>query len=302
MRIHSSRNSARSREAGLTLIEILVSSALLLFIILGLTLLFNQTTKAFRAGTRQSDIHVGARGAMQLLCADIAQLANTQVNEQTNLAVRMLFTATGPVTEFSLPGSTNTFICMMQSFYGWRHSGNEWVPTGYRVLDADDLNNPQILAGSLYRYQYPAYGEVPPGNYDSYNWFVNSIPSNTVNNGFVTNGYFNRLLDGVVHFRVEAFDAQGQPFRNDIRENLNTNLVVGPDLLENYNMATNMPKQVAFRDGAMPALLEVELGILEPQTLAQLRALPSGKKLDFLKAQSGKIHLFRQQIAIHAGR
>ena len=59
-------------------------------------------------------------------------------------------------------------------------------------------------------------------------------------------------------------------------------------------------------ENSLPSYLDVELAILEPQALEQLRSLPYVPTLSqdeqpavkFLKRQLTKIHIFRQRIPI----
>src|SRR5690348_10204498 len=60
----------RKYQRGLTLIEILVSSALLLVITLGLTAMFNQTQRAFRMGMESVDVYEGTRAATEMMGRD----------------------------------------------------------------------------------------------------------------------------------------------------------------------------------------------------------------------------------------
>jgi hypothetical protein len=53
---------------------------------------------------------------------------------------------------------------------------------------------------------------------------------------------------------------------------------------------------MGFASNALPAMVEIELGILEPQTLEQARSVLNPDV--FLQKQAGKVHIFRQQIPI----
>jgi hypothetical protein len=95
---------------------------------------------------------------------------------------------------------------------------------------------------------------------------------------------FNRIADGVIHFQVRAFDQNGY----ELAVSTNTGTLVYPTLPDWSN--------------ALPHHLEVELGLLEPETFERARALPPANQLGFLTNQSARVHIFRQQIAVHTAR
>jgi hypothetical protein len=55
-----------------------------------------------------------------------------------------------------------------------------------------------------------------------------------------------------------------------------------------------------FRSIALPAAIEMEIGILDPDSLAQFRALPEGSVFAerFLSNRAAQVQLFRQRIPI----
>jgi hypothetical protein len=93
---------------------------------------------------------------------------------------------------------------------------------------------------------------------------------------------FYRIIDGVVHLRVRAFDANGGEITNGFAP------VLG---LPTDN--TNSP---------IPNSVELELGILEPQVVEQVRSLGPNvtAELNFLTNRMGAVHIFRQQIPVRA--
>ena len=50
--------------------------------------------------------------------------------------------------------------------------------------------------------------------------------------------------------------------------------------------------------GALPGYFDVEMAVVEPQILKQMRALPPAFQADFLGRQIGKVSLFRQRVPI----
>ena len=105
---------------------------------------------------------------------------------------------------------------------------------------------------------------------------------------------FNRIIDGVVDFRVRAYTGTGT-----------NNFIPGPGVLIT-NVFTNAsflttniyaapyfaPSQAAgeyqyeFFGNAVPGYVEVELGVLEPRTLERFRALTNTGRRGRLSPQS----------------
>jgi hypothetical protein len=102
------------------------------------------------------------------------------------------------------------------------------------------------------------------------------------------------IVDGVVHLRLRAFDAQGFLIMptNQVRQA--TNYWSGFARLENE------VDYAYFVSNAVPASLELEMAILEPQLLQRYRAFIGNANLqrDFLSNNVARTHLFRQRIPI----
>jgi len=124
---------------------------------------------------------------------------------------------------------------------------------------------------------------------------TNSLAIESVMLGTNVNPVYHRVVEGVVHFRLEAFDKQGNPL-------LATN---APGEIEIKPMIPGLPAYLgySFSNTNLPAFVDIELGILEPQTYkqfqARLQASPANASA-FLKARAGKVHLFRQRIPIRS--
>jgi hypothetical protein len=59
--------------------------------------------------------------------------------------------------------------------------------------------------------------------------------------------------------------------------------------------------RVSFVSNAVPAYLELELGVLEPDAFRRYQGLKEGsptKAREFLEKQAAKVHIFRQRIPI----
>ena len=62
--------------AALTILEMLVSSAMLALIIVGLTAMFVQTQKAFKTGVKQTDVGDAGRSIADLIAGDLSELSD----------------------------------------------------------------------------------------------------------------------------------------------------------------------------------------------------------------------------------
>jgi hypothetical protein len=96
-----------------------------------------------------------------------------------------------------------------------------------------------------------------------------------------------------VHLRVRAFDGRGQLMT------WRTNNYVGLNMLNDGTGET----RYAFTNAALPAYLELEMGVLEPRAVERLKsfATPTSAS-NYLWRSAGRIHLFRQRIPIRTAQ
>src|SRR5690606_28261918 len=99
----------------------------------------------------------------------------------------------------------------------------------------------------------------------------------------------SRIIDGVVHFRVRAFDLEGYW----IDETRNFNITAAP-----YT-ANGEPENLFFSSNALPSSVEIELVILEEKTLERARSITdAGARRTFLAQHAGKVHIFRWRVPV----
>jgi type II secretory pathway component PulJ len=259
MILRSSQFHSRRRcQSGLTLVEILVASALLLMLTVGLTLMFNQTQRAFRTGIKQMDVVETGRTALEMIARDFEQAVDAQQNV-TILALGHYSALDVIQNENGAPFRTNTIY----EIYALNRDRGDWVGTGYAVA------NTIPGVGTLQRFTYRTNSDEL--TIDPYNIFLNELSTSNYQ-------HFNRVIDGVIHFQVNAVDASGVV--------ISTNVLYYP----------NPPGELTNR---LPVALEIELGILEPRVVEQARSYPTAAlRQNYLKQQAGKVHIFRQQIPI----
>lgn len=294
---------ARRPGAAFTLIEIMVTVGLLSFIILGLLAMFNQTSRAFRAGMTQTDILETGRSTMDMIAREVEQ---TYASHQptlnypnsvltyrcTNFFVETPIYPSGFGAPWAqdLPGSSLPRTNLIQRFFFLSKINQDVFGTGYFVVpDAANAN-----VGTLYRVMVTNLARTAPINLSSR--FQNASVAS-----------YNRIADGVVHFRVRAaalngFEITGSDntaetnawFRTGTVSRSVTNAVAWVNL--GYPEWT---RGLYFMQDAIPANVEIELGLLEDRTLARLRGIPDANgQNQFLQNHAGQVHLFRQRVPL----
>jgi type II secretory pathway pseudopilin PulG len=285
-----------------TLVEILMAMTLMSLIVLALMTVFNSTQTAFRAGLTQTDVLESGRATMDLIKSDLETM--TPSLGYSNLAVNFCITTNSisgvsyspysPLYQ-SLPAVNNPNTPqrtnVLESFFilsrGNVNGGDSWIGTGYAVL-ATNLQNDLY---PLYRFttNYPIMAADPIQLF--YTNALNNLSNNFLN--FLASPMNNgsHLMDGVVHLRVQAFDINGVLI-NTNRANITTNLLAG------------VPGEVGvwFYSNAVPASVEIEMGVFEDSTLQHAEGLPNLPPVyaqsNYLSNHVGQVHIFRQRIRI----
>ena len=102
-----------------------------------------------------------------------------------------------------------------------------------------------------------------------------------------------RVLDGVVHFRVQAYGTNGVLLDPQFDFGLFPGVDVYDDPENRFEFAYR------FRDDALPTAVEIELGVVEEDVVARARALPAGNiRRQYLEKEAGKVHIFKQRVPI----
>jgi len=248
----------------------MVAVGLLTFIVLGLLAMFNQTQRAFRTSITQSDLLENARSAMDILTRDIEPMAACHVPAHGLVQSTNFFVEPSPgfppsaqfpvLWRQDLPGTTEVRTNIVQQFFFLSRLNQDWIGTGYLVLP-DDQNNPMV--GTLYR--FCATNLVRSGVVNVSSNFLNPLP-----------WQLHRIADGVVDLRVVPYAPNGFPI-------VSLNLTrpawylrePGTNVFNRVPQAITTPnpqfpeswEACYFVDEAVPAYVEIELGMLEPQIL-----------------------------------
>ena len=302
-----------------SVIELLLAVAIMGVIIYALYSMFNQTQKALRNTETQSGVSDKARAIMEMLAREVEQAQPTHLSvvirgdlhQVTNYYSQMDFLQRiqGDNRENSgVRRRTN----VLESFYFTATETNWWNVVGYKV------NHATNVVGELKRYAWTNNFRHHPVN------FV------TATAGFHTQSitneqFFHHIADGVIHFKITPYDARGyqlaynttnrQPDTYRIYRTRANGAVMTPltnycDVATNYhanvllqqftNFSTNY-SYTTFRSNALPAYIELELGMLEEDALRQYYSMLSDNNpnaASFLSDKISKVHLFRQRIPI----
>jgi prepilin-type N-terminal cleavage/methylation domain-containing protein len=300
-----------------SMIEILVVVALLSVIVLGLMAMFNQTQRAFRLGMSQTDVLQSGRMATELITREIGQTTLSYV-DRTNIfdaVTNQTPNFDSQVVNFtlqSLPGSAAFRTNIMDDVFFLVRENQTWKGIGYfvRTNRADDPDLPGGVgpAGTLYRFEtndtVAQFQANPGGLFSGFN-FARRWPFNAATNGV------SKVVEGVVHFRIRPFDTSGWMIPNNPSYSTNwpyslTNLpaLVSSNLFIDFNYQyypaiSGEYGLYSFFSNAVPAAVEMELGVLEQQVYDQYKSIPIlSAQQAFLTNQAPHVHLFRQHIPI----
>jgi len=289
-----------ARRRAFSLIEILVVVALLSVIIIGLMLMFSQVQKAFRTGMTQTDVLEAGRVAGDMLDRELEQITPAY-QSGTNFYAQVPYAAGTYDTPFvqPLPGSTLDRMNLIHDLFFVAKRNQDWVAIGYFVRMNYQTNSLLSLSplgvGTLYRFETNA---TPLSGRHVTNLF------NEFNLARFDERLATKVVDGVVHFKVRAFDTNG--IRIDRLwvanrpgvTNLNASYL-------NYtaNQLGGEVEQYEFRSNAVPAAVELEMGLLEDKVWQRFQGLPAfgprpTAQEKYLADQAGRVHLFRSRVTI----
>jgi prepilin-type N-terminal cleavage/methylation domain-containing protein len=326
---HASRftfHVSRVPPRAFTLVEILVTMALLSFIVVGLFATLNQVQRAFRSGMAQVDRLEAGRAVTEMLPRELEQITPCNANTVT-FSTRMI--PGTPLTQ-SLPGmptgtspAVTSRTNLLQDCFILMRQNQSWVGIGYcvRINDPNDPNGKLVLpetalgsgklgAGSLYRFVTTTNVLRSDGTPSDpgvlYSNFVNAAQSGL--------GISNRICDGVIHFYLGAYATNGYQLSLGTRSGTNvacfrpdpysvnplytvvhpTQVIPGPGYPGNL-------AELRFRSNAVPAVVELQLGILEQPAWERYDSIPvPAARWAYLQRADvcSRVHLFRQRATV----
>lgn len=277
MAVGSKRTKIRApRTSAFSLIEMMVAVTLLLIIIAALLAVFYQTQRAFRLTATQVDVLESGRAAMELLTGELPEISASGRDGQVNVYAQTAF----PALIQPRPAPSAPRVNLIQDFFFLRQNNDDWIGTGYFVLP---FSTEPI--GTLYRFELSVTNVTD--NSQIY-WLFTNFLAATQQNPPPANSH--RVIDQVVDLRISPYNAQGQFWTNYV---------------DSKYSFTN-----SFTNSALPAYLDLELGILEPRAFERYKALadPLVKGTDptrafqYLSNHVEKVHLFHQRIPIRTGQ
>jgi len=310
---HASRttHSALRPSPAFTLVEILVTISLLAFIILGLFAVFNQVQRAFRSSMNQVDQLEAGRAVTEMLPRELEQTIPAGYAFPNGVNFYAFIPNSTPLTQ-SLPGTPVPRTNLLEDCFMLLRTNQTWIGIGYCVRTNDsqgrlwlpECGSGQMGVGSLYRFttNLPVLYDTATGSSplnglaqdpsQLYIDFLNACspgsPASTV--------ISNRICDGVIHFRFRAFDTNGV---------LLTPLSVIPQATAIF-YSTVAPGEIGlykFCSNAVPASVEMELGILEQHAVDRYNSIGTpAARLNYLQSAdhylSSRVQLFRQRIPL----
>ena len=289
-----------NRRRAFSLVELLVAMTLLSLIVLVLMAVFGQTQTAFRSSVTQTDVLEGSRSAVEMITADLRNMAPSGGGSNwvspVNFVVldndygNSLYPTMPPLAylplQQTLPGTATQRTNVLNYFFMLGRENMKWTGVGYAV----NTTNASPLY-SLYRF----YGET---NLTSNPFFLYSNFVSTVYNQRWTN--MSRVLDGVVHLTVRAYDRNGVWLTNGCGWNY-TNRFGGPLRPQNVWFCFPAWGEVGgyFFSNAVPAAVELQMGVIEDRALQRAESFGSlTAASNYLAQQSGRVHVFRQRVTI----
>lgn len=274
------------RSHAFSLVEILVVVGLLSIIILGLVAMFSQTQRAFRLGLAQVDVLESGRALTDMLNRELSQMSPARASNAVNFYANL--ESVDPLKQ-ELPGNPAPLRTnLIEELYFLTKENQTWTGVGYYIYPTNGG------VGTLYRYASNAFfGQDPAQLYSGYHRTVNDA----VNRNVFTN--LNRILDGVVHFKVRAYDPAGNWITSSNQfspDNLFNVVVREPSLARS---AAGESEYYLFTTNVVPAFVELELGVLEERAIVRARTITDTQsRSNYLAREAGRVHLFRLKVPV----
>lgn len=289
---HVSRFTFRASLAAFTLIEVMIVVVLMSVIILGLMAMFSQTQRAFKAGMTQTDMLEGGRMATEMLSRELEQIVPayaTVVPGRTNF-----FTVLETEFAQTLPAGSPERTNLISRIFFLTHENQTWTGIGY-FLAPDTTVTPVNPVGVLTRFEMSdtaaGFAQRP--------WLLISN-FNLASQGFTSYGSLSKILDGVVHFYFRTCDTNGYWINPSGPPTPIGQIWTHSDWSANLPIPLYPPRaDYHFTNNAVPAYVEFELGVMEQGAVDHYKSIPiSNIQSNYLRLQAGRVHLFRQRVAV----
>jgi hypothetical protein len=294
------RPSSFQRRA-FTLVEILTALAITTIIVIALVSMFNASTKALQVANRQTDIWESARATFGILKREIGEVTAGGLPERVHL-----FSANDPAAfyELAIPNLPRPTPILRKDIYLLTRENDQWTANVF-LLGRDRQSDPDSAVATLYHYRksYPAVTAFDDNQLDiDVNLGVpplklplplaqarDALDKNLddLADGRPPDGTVNAMAKGIVHLQLVAYAADGRAFTNSLE------LAALPD--DHYNVRDTL----WFQGDILPASLDLEMFVLEPDRIEEFRAQagPIARQL-YLEKHINSIQLFRTRIPI----
>lgn len=316
MRCSVPHRSAVARRA-FTVLELMLSIAIMTVIFIGLYTVFDQTQKALRHTISQVDVLESVRSTTDLVGRDFESFAYVPLTKYTNLYVGQSPYNLSLRLENLSQGELLTTV--LQDVFFHQRQGDQWTAVGYWVgpMQTNPVAAPlhSVSVGRLYRFQVTANSQyIRSLNGQNVQDEKNALLS-AFQNLSLRQTNSAPLIDGVVHFRVVCYGESGAPlFGTNLltwEQQFNTlksrnQLPFGAHLAFTVESGPAASVQYLFSDHSYPTgagWIEYEIGILEPQLVNRYVSIAEGQPAaaaKYLERHAGQIHLFRQRVPLRA--
>jgi hypothetical protein len=268
----------------LTILEMLVSTAMLSLIILGLTAVFIQVQRAFKNSIKQIDVTDAGRTVMGMIGNDLRQMSDAG-----NPGVPNLYWSWAGSNQLVQTDGVTYRTNQQDELFILIHTNNIWTGIGYAV------SNVGPCLGTLYRYVMST--NAPNITNNLFLPFYNSVNNQT----FGTN--WHAVADGVIHLKLRAYDQNGNEnwwaskFGDFTSGDTSISLcyppsyLIGPSWVFDYNANSN----------TLPHSVELELAVLEPDAFARAHSLAFNVPAvsNYLSTNAlTQVDVFRQRFSI----
>jgi prepilin-type N-terminal cleavage/methylation domain-containing protein len=331
----ASLSSGKVGQIGFSLIEVLLAVSIMSVIVFGLFSMFNQTQKALLATSKQVDILGSGRAAIEVLVEDIqkAEAPGLPVFSLESIsAQRPHMQGTidraynyRPVVQ-KLVDNYTVRTNLLQSVFFLTRSNLNWVAKGYFFSPTTNFvanpNTQSLGFGTLFRFssvnvdltvndieqRYQPNRKMNEqllrNFWEHYEFVQNISPLDATNRVF--NLSVSPLVEGVVHFNLQPIDSDGRHMRYYNEFSDVANQVINRDypntILEREeinNEPLTSQTRYRFYGDALPAFMELEIGVLDPEVLARVKAMPNPQAArQFLQDRPEAVHLFRRMIPL----
>ena len=316
-----------------TVTELMVAIGLMSLIILVLYSVFNQTQKAMRHNESQNDISEKSRAVLELVTRELEQMVASRASAQENLNISPAqlpeFTTT-----YTNPLDNSIQTNVLNDLFFLTRTATNWGAIGYRVLNSRDgvgtlirfSPEPQHLLPSsnffLKQFQtittdstsasnmhYVAEGlvhfKIIPVDQDGrrFSWNTTNLLLSSQNLLVLTNASPKRYTQPnrytppfVARTSTTGKIIKDTGFNGTTVTNLaDANIIIGQLLDEGPE------SRATFRSNALPAYVQVEIGLLEPDVVRQYNQMVADSNPragSYVRARLNRTQLYRQLVTI----